>query len=115
MIYLISIFFFSLPAKTLDQNCDYTENLGQQGLNRCAFNDYLVSEKSLSDVLSTETLEEWKIISNRVCKEVWKLYKKGSIYSLQVSKCKTRMNNFLYLSKQTGMKGGMNDYEKLLK
>ena len=66
-------------------------------------------------MLDPKTFIKWKTISTQVCAEVWKNYKKGSIYSLQVSQCKTRINNFLYLSNKFGMKGRLSDYEELLK
>ena len=114
MIYLISILLLSFPANALERNCETRENLDQTSLNICSYQDELKSEKNLSNVLKAETIKEWRKISYTVCKEVWKPYKKGSIYPLAVSQCKTRMNNFLYRSNKTGMKGGMSDYEKLL-
>ena len=73
------------------------------------------TEKLLSNVLDPKTFSEWKTISTKVCSKVWKNYKSGSIYSLQVSQCKTRINNFLYLSNKFGIKGRLSDYEELLK
>ncbi len=114
MIYLLSILLFSLPANAMERNCDDRKNLGQQGLNFCSYKDALASYKRLSNVLEPEKLKEWGKISQQVCLEVWNLYEKGSIYTLKVNQCQTKMNNFLYLSNKTGMKGGMSDYEELL-
>ena len=105
---------FSLPANALERNCETRENLDQTSLNICSYQDALTSKKNLSKILEVETLKEWWEISDTVCKEVWKGYKQGSIYPLKVSQCKTRMNNFLYRSNKTGMKGGMSDYDELL-
>ena len=114
MIYLFSILLLSLPSNAKELNCVDRNNLSQQGLNICSYKEALETDKSLSNVLEPESLKEWNKVSHQVCKEVWKPYKKGSIYPLAVSQCKTRMNNFLYRSNKTGMKGGMSDYETLL-
>ena len=76
--------------------------------------DALTSQERLSNVLEQETIKKWNKVSTLVCREVWKGYKGGSIYSLKVNQCITRMNNFLYLSNKTGLKGWMSDYEELL-
>ena len=96
-------------------NCEDSKNHSQTELNICSYEKSKATEKLLSNVLDPKTFSEWKTISTKVCSEVWKNYKTGSIYSLQVSQCKTRINNFLYLSNKFGMKGRLSDYEELLK
>ena len=96
-------------------NCEDSKNHSQTELNICSYEKSKATEKLLSNVLAPKTFSEWKTISTKVCSEVWKNYKTGSIYSLQVSQCKTRINNFLYTSNEFGMKGRLNDYEELLK
>ena len=114
MIYLLSILLLSIPANARELICEDRKNLSQQGLNICASKDAIASEKPLSNVLEPETIKEWRKVSHQVCGEVWKLYEKGSSYPLVVNQCKKRMNDFLYKSNKTGMKGGMSDYEKLV-
>ena len=96
-------------------NCEDSKNHSQTELNICSYEKSKATERFLSNVLDPKTFTEWKTISTQVCSEVWKNYKKGSIYPLLVSQCKTRINNFLYLSNKFGLKGGLSDYEKLLK
>ena len=96
-------------------NCEDSKNHSQTELNICSYEKSRATERLLSNVLDPKTFSEWKTISTKVCSEVWKNYKTGSIYSLQVSQCKTRINNFLYLSNKFGMKGRLSDYEELLK
>ena len=96
-------------------NCEDSKNHSQTELNICSYEKSRATERLLSNVLDPKTFSEWKTISTKVCSEVWKNSKTGSIYSLQVSQCKIRINNFLYLSNKFGMKGGLSDYEELLK
>ena len=96
-------------------NCKDSKNHSQTELNICSYEKSIATEKLLSNVLNPKTFSEWKTISTKVCSKVWKNYKSGSIYSLQVSQCKTRINNFLYLSNKFGMKGRLSDYGELLK
>ena len=96
-------------------NCEDSKNHSQTELNICSYEKSIATEKLLSNVLDPKTFSEWKTISTKVCSEVWKNYKTGSIYLLQVSQCKTRINNFLYISNEFGMKGRLSDYEELLK
>jgi len=105
MIDLISILIFSLPVSSIESNCDNKENLSQTDLNICSYKVYLTSKKRLSNILENKTLKEWNKVSNQVCREVWKNYKKGSIYSLQVNRCQTKMNDYLFYSNKGGMKG----------
>ena len=96
-------------------NCEDRKNYSQTELNICSYEKSKATEKLLSNVLDPNTFSEWKTISTKVCSEVWKNYKTGSIYLLQVSQCKTRINKFLYISNKFGMKGRLSDYEELLK
>ena len=96
-------------------NCEDSKNHSQTELNICSYEKSKATEKLLSNVLDPKTFTEWKTISTQVCSEVWKNYKTGSIYPLLVNQCKTRINNFLYLSNKFGLEGGLSDYEKLLK
>ena len=105
MIYLLSLILFSLPANALESNCDDRNNLSQQDLNFCSYKDSLESEKRLSNILEPQTLKAWSKVSGEVCGEVWKDFKEGSIYSLQVNQCKRNMDDYLFYSNQGGMKG----------
>ena len=102
-------------VNAIELNCEDNKNHSQTELNICSYEKSKATEKLLSNVLDPKTFSEWKTISTKVCSEVWKNYKKGSIYSLQVSQCKTKINNFLYLSNKFGMKVRLSDYEELLK
>ena len=102
-------------VNTNELNCEDSKNHSQTELNICSYEKSRATERLLSNVLDPKTFSEWKTISTKVCSEVWKNYQSGSIYSLQVSQCKTRINNFLYLSNKFGMKGRLSDYEELLK
>ncbi len=111
MLSLLSIVLLALPANSKELNCDARDNLGQSGLNRCSYMDFLKSAKRISKVLEPQTLNEWKKVSNQVCLQVWKDYEKGSIYPLKVNQCMSRMNNYLYYSNKGGMKGMDKKYE----
>ena len=76
-------------------NCEDSKNYSQTELNICSYEKSKATEKLLSNVLDPKTFSEWKTISTKVCSEVWKNYKSGSIYLLQVSPCKPTINNFL--------------------
>ena len=69
------------------------------------------SEKRLSNVLEPQTLKEWSKVSGQVCREVWKGFKEGSIYSLKVNQCQRDMDDYLFYSNQGGMKGMDKKYE----
>ena len=101
----------ALPANSTELNCEARDKLGQLGLNRCSYKDYLRSAKRLSKVLEAQTLKQWNKVSNQVCLQVWKDYEKGSIYPLKVNQCMSRMNDYLYYSNKGGMKGMDEKYE----
>jgi len=105
MKFLLLAILCSFPANAAEPNCHDRRNLPQSSLNTCSFKDSLESEKRLSAVLEQETLRKWNEISHQACLEAWKGYKRGSIYSLKVNQCKTRMNNYIYYSSKGGMKG----------
>jgi len=111
MIYLLSLILFSLPANAIEPNCDDRNNLSQQSLNYCSYKDSLESKKRLSNVLEPQTLEEWSKVSGQVCREAWKGFKEGSIYSLKVNQCQRNMDDYLFYSNQGGMKGMYKKYE----
>ena len=113
MKFLLLAILSPLAVYAAEPNCDDRNNLPQSSLNVCSSKDSLESEKRLSVVLEPETLRKWNEISHQACLEAWKSYKRGSIYSLIVNQCKTRMNNYIYYSSKGGMKG-MDDRFDLL-
>ena len=111
MTYLLSILLLSLPANAREVNCDDRKNLAQQQLNVCSYKDTLESKNRLSNVLEPQTLKEWDKVSSKVCREVWKGFKEGSIYSLLVNQCKRKMDDYLFYSNEGGLKWMDKKYE----
>jgi|TARA_B100000959_G_scaffold215361_1_gene226766 hypothetical protein len=102
---LLSLAFLSLPVygEQLKNPCD---GITQTMMSLCAEGKLNKTRTELKTILTPEANELWNDASYKVCKQVYKLYKMGSMYPKIVADCNRQMNEYLIELDEYGVKQG---------
>ena len=105
MYIFLSLFLLLQNSTLAGTNCNRIAELNQIELNECSRVERDNSFSDLKPALRKNTFNNWKELSLDICSQVWERYRKGSIYSLAISKCQTDINRSLIKQNSHGMKG----------
>ena len=102
---LLSLVFVPLPVygEQLKNPCDEAT---QTMMSLCAGDKLNKTRTELKAILTPEANEQWNNASYKVCKQVYKLYKMGSMYPKIVADCNRQMNEYLIELDEYGVKQG---------